>query len=73
MAKICPLCNKIKDTNEKCKSCGNSMVDMGRVQDYSDPYGPQDPINDADNYCVHLFKCENCGNKESSKVSKVNI
>lgn len=73
MTKICPLCNKIKDTNVKCKSCGNSMVDMGRVQDYSDPYGPNDPINDADNYCVHLFKCENCGNTEISKVSKVNI
>lgn len=73
MAKICPLCNKIKDTNLTCKSCGRHMVNMGRVQDYSDPYGPQDPINDAENYCIHLFKCENCKITESSKVSKINI
>lgn len=73
MEKICPLCNKIKDVNITCKSCGSSMTNMGRVQDYSDPYGPQDPINDADTYCIHLFKCESCGITESSKVCKINI
>lgn len=73
MSRICPLCNKIKDADVRCKSCGNLMMNMGRVQDYSDPYGPQDPINDADNYCIHLFKCENCGITESNKVYKINI
>lgn len=73
MTKICPLCNKIKDLSIICKNCGNTMVNMGRVQDYSDPYGPQDPINDAEEYCIHLFKCENCENIERSRVSKVDI
>ena len=73
MGKICPLCNNIKDTNLICRSCGSQMVNMGRVQDYSDPYGPQDPINDAENYCIHLFKCENCKITESNKVLKIDV
>lgn len=73
VGKICPLCNKINDISLKCERCGGEMKNIGRVQDYSDPYGPQDPINDADTYCIHLFKCEKCDNKESTEISKVNI
>lgn len=73
MEKICPLCNKIKDENVICKDCGGIMINIGRVQDYADPYGPQDSINDAENYCIHLFECEDCRATESRKVSKINV
>jgi hypothetical protein len=49
------------------------MSNLGRVQDFSDPYGADDPINDAKDYCNHLFKCKNCNNKERIKVIKINI
>jgi hypothetical protein len=68
---VCPLCNKMKEINLNCDICGGVMLDMGRVQDYSDPYGPQHPIHDADNYCIHLFKCEKCNDKKKVKILKV--
>lgn len=73
MGKICPVCNKINDIILSCEQCGGTMENLGRVQDFSDPYGPQQPINDADNYCIHLFKCNNCENRKKIEISKVDI
>jgi hypothetical protein len=50
------------------------MVDGGRVQEIlQDDYTANMPINDAADYCVHVFKCENCGSKENIGVGKINI
>lgn len=73
MEKVCPLCNKMKEINLVCDKCDGVMLDIGRVQDYYDPYGPQNPINDADNYCIHLFKCEKCNNKKKIDINKITM
>ncbi|MCT8977189.1 hypothetical protein N4T77_11305 [Clostridium sp. CX1] len=73
MGKICPVCNKINDIRSDCEECGGTMENLGRVQDFSDPYGPQQPLNDAEDYCAHLYKCNNCDNRKRIEVSKVNI
>lgn len=69
--KICPICNEIHDIKLNCRSCSGSMVDKGREQEYLDDYSADDPIKDYDDYCVHIFKCENCGFMEKRLVKKI--
>lgn len=73
MDKVCPLCNKLEDVNKECAECGSIMDNLGRVQDFSDPYGPEQPIRDADDYCAHLFICKSCNSKERVKIGKIEI
>lgn len=73
MNKVCPVCNKLEDINYICRQCKGTMVDKGRVQDYSDPYAGQYPINDSESYCVHLYQCLNCKETERKNVLKIEI
>ncbi|KAJ53665.1 hypothetical protein BD780_002998 [Clostridium tetanomorphum] len=73
MSKVCPVCNELTMITFNCSKCGNIMVDKGRVQEYMDPYGPQMPIDDRENYCLHLFQCLKCKNMERKRIEKVKI
>jgi hypothetical protein len=74
MEKVCPSCNKLELVEYKCKSCGTSMMDLGRAQEvYQDDYTANMPINDAYNYCVHVFSCSGCGYREKFPVNKIVI
>ncbi len=73
MKKMCPACNGLSVTNFLCDNCNGIMEDMGRAQDYADSYACQQDINDADNYCIHLFKCKNCNSIKRFKVWKIEL
>lgn len=74
MEKVCPACNKLGTDFLKCKQCSCMMIDYGRAQEiFQDDYTANMPINDAESYCVHVFKCENCGMDENIKVNKILI
>lgn len=69
--KICPICNKIREIKLICGKCKGGMVDKGRQQEYFDDYSADDPINDLEDSCVHVYKCENCGAFEKKYIKKV--
>ncbi|MCM8710895.1 hypothetical protein M2651_07635 [Clostridium sp. SYSU_GA19001] len=72
MEKVCPVCNKLRGEFVKCKVCSAVMTDYGRGQEvFQDDYTANMPINDAYDYCIHIFKCESCGNYENIKVNKI--
>lgn len=47
------------------------MVDKGRVNEFIDSYGAEMPVSDSEEYCFHIFKCENCGSIQRKDVLKV--
>lgn len=69
--KICPVCNEIYNETFKCSKCGGVMIDKGRIVDFMDPYGPQMPTIDSEEYCYHIYKCEKCGNSENKNILKI--
>jgi hypothetical protein len=72
MEKVCPACNKLTSMNINCSSCCKDMTDSGRAQELlQDDYTANMPINDASNYCVHVFKCDACKNSQNIRVSKI--
>lgn len=72
MEKVCPACNKLASKSIICSSCGRDMVDSGRAQELlQDDYTANMPITDANNYCVHVFKCDECGNIKNIQVNKI--
>lgn len=74
MEKVCPACNKLAANYLKCNICGAVMKDYGRAQEvYMDDYTANMPIHDGVNYCMHVFKCESCGNQEIIQVNKIII
>lgn len=73
MSKVCPVCNKLENVTYTCSHCKGTMIDKGRVQDYTDSYAGQFPINDGEDYCVHLYQCLNCNEMERKNVSKIEI
>ncbi|WP_243186783.1 hypothetical protein [Clostridium muellerianum] len=73
MEKVCPVCNGLSAVNLLCERCKGTMEDMGRVQDYTDPYACQQEINDGINYCLHLFKCKQCNSAKRIKISKISL
>lgn len=73
MSKVCPACNKLENITYTCPQCNGVMVDKGRAQDYVDPYAGQYPINDGENYCIHVFQCLNCNEMEKKKVPKTEV
>lgn len=70
MQMVCPVCNKMNDIEYNCNKCGAKMVEKGRKQEYYDDYSADHPIDDAGNYCVHLFRCTKCHNMEQIKIKK---
>lgn len=74
MEMVCPECNKLQAKSYKCNYCGGQITNLGRAQEvFQDDYTANMPINDALNYCIHVFKCENCGNSENIPVNKIFI
>ncbi len=72
MERVCPACNKLALENVNCLGCGSSMTDAGRAQEIlQDDYTANMSINDAPNYCVHIFICRSCGNSEKIQVNKI--
>lgn len=67
MEYLCPLCNGMEKVTVKCENCGETMRDMGTIQDFFDDYSPYldteitrkvDGVNS--DQCLHLFNCPNC-------------
>ena len=73
MEKVCPVCNKITNETFICNNCGGILVNKGRVDDYLDPYSADMPIEDGETYCMHIFQCTGCNNKENKKIIRVTI
>lgn len=49
------------------------MTDKGIMQDYIDDYSADMEIKDTDDYCIHIFKCTNCGGFERKSIKKIYI
>lgn len=72
MERVCPACNKLTLQNISCSSCGSNMTDTGRAQEiFQDDYTANMPVNDAFDYCIHVFQCENCKISKKVQVDKV--
>jgi hypothetical protein len=72
MERVCPACNKLIAQHMSCSVCGRAMEDMGRAQEiFQDDYTANMPINDGFNYCVHVFRCEDCENSKNVQVNKI--
>jgi hypothetical protein len=71
MERVCPSCNTLYFSSKRCRNCGGTMCDIGRAQDiYQDDYTANMPINDAVNYCIHVYKCERCQHSENIGIDK---
>lgn len=68
---ICPLCNGLEEYQGNCGSCGNMLMDTGKVTDYLDDYSAymeinllklvDGDINSVENHvCLHLINCPVC-------------
>ncbi|WP_223700828.1 hypothetical protein [Sutcliffiella deserti] len=77
---ICPLCNGFEEYNQTCTSCGNLLVDAGKVTDFFDDYSAYMEIDSmkevdgnlvslAENICMHLVSCPLC---QQDKVVAIN-
>lgn len=73
MEKVCPICNNLKTEVFKCTKCSGLMMNKGIMQDYIDDYSADMEIKDTDDYCVHIFKCNNCGSFERKNIKKIYI
>ncbi|ERI90729.1 hypothetical protein HMPREF1982_03767 [Clostridiales bacterium oral taxon 876 str. F0540] len=73
MEMVCPNCNELNAKSFSCANCGERMTDLGRAQEvYQDDYTANMPINDAYDYCIHVFKCSTCGYNEKFQIKKIN-
>lgn len=80
MNSICPVCNGLSGLHALCPSCGQSLVDTGRLYDYYGPYSPYRPIDDlkltngiadlAEHLCVHIGWCDRCQQEERVGVQE---
>lgn len=73
MEKVCPNCNELDVKLYKCKKCNSILQDKGRVQEYYDDYSADAPIEDSENYCEHVLKCNKCDIIERINIEKVII
>jgi len=73
LEKVCPLCNELEFMTFSCDKCGETMVDKGRAQEYSDDYTANMPINDGENYCAHIFECSRCNFFKRVPIEKKKI
>jgi hypothetical protein len=72
MDKVCPACNELSLEGYKCRICKEEMIDLGRAQEVlQDDYTANMPINDAKSYCIHVYRCKNCGDYENIPVNKI--
>ncbi|ACQ54663.1 hypothetical protein WBZ18_13310 [Clostridium botulinum] len=71
MEKVCPICNKLNTVKYCCDKCGGELIDRGIVHDYMDPYSVTLPIQDYEDYCLHIFSCNNCCNEKKEYIHKI--
>lgn len=70
---FCPLCNGMDDYRECCSACGATLMDCGRLADWTGPYAPYGPIDEewreptgtiseinASADCHHIVYCRDC-------------
>ncbi len=79
----CPVCNGFNTLVKSCDFCGDSMEDMGKLENFADPYSPYQDYEenmfpysgDAYNHyieeCVHLASCLNCNSDHRVSVELV--
>ncbi|MFC4322127.1 hypothetical protein [Litchfieldia salsa] len=78
---ICPLCNGFETADFHCVTCGQQLMDGGRVIDYFDDYSAYmeiDGMKQIDGFattlsehkCAHLFYCENCSLSEIKLIQE---
>ncbi|WLR42796.1 hypothetical protein LC087_00690 [Bacillus carboniphilus] len=69
----CPVCNGLTEIDQFCETCGESMVDKGKLTDYLDDYSAYMEIDsmklfDGDQLslekhrCIHMVSCPTCKN-----------
>jgi hypothetical protein len=63
--RICSFCNGLHQMEKHCPVCGQPLIDGGPIEDYYGPYSPymsKDSLERAaDQCCVHLLYCYQCG------------
>ncbi|HCW03370.1 MAG TPA: hypothetical protein DGK91_01835 [Clostridium sp.] len=69
--KVCPICNAMYNLNYRCSNCSQLLTDSGRLVDYLGPYSADMPIEN-NSYCLHIYKCSNCGNMENYNYKMIN-
>jgi hypothetical protein len=66
----CPVCNGFLSIGEVCKKCSSVMEDMGRIEDFYNPYSPYEELDlipclqELPGNCIHLFSCTSCEEEE---------
>lgn len=77
MEKVCPLCNALQTTTEKCPRCGALLVDSGALNSYLGPYSPYMNSDElpfgAKEYCIHLLHCPICAHDTRLSVFLVTV
>lgn len=78
---VCPICNGLSHLNKACTNCGKQMDEIGKMEDYMDPYYPymdkesfsmdNKKLLIGDHLCVHLYYCEFCNRIEYQSVSPI--
>ena len=58
----CPACNGLISLTEICIHCGTPLNDVGSRDDYYGPYKPYMSDISAEQTCIHVLHCDNCGN-----------
>jgi hypothetical protein len=71
----CPVCNGFREVYLLCSSCGEPMMESGRLMDFYDDYSPymeidlmklEDgyPDTNSDHKCPHMYRCPVCNKEE---------
>jgi hypothetical protein len=68
MSSICPLCNGLENLGKECPRCHALCLDKGPVSGFAGPYSPYEETevlaasgSHADQWCIHLAACPECG------------
>ncbi len=80
---LCPMCNGLENNAGSCPSCGETMLDGGRITDYAGPYAPYEPIaagemlglspEEQEAACRHIIYCPACGQSNEMLISQWNV
>lgn len=73
MEKICPICNELEEKLFKCEKCGGAMHNEGIVQEYMGDYMQNMEIQDSEEFCIHIYRCEKCDFFKNQYIKKVLI
>ena len=73
MEKICPVCNNLKRKAYNCEICNGIMKDKGIIQEFSDDYTANMEIHDSNQFCVHMYQCNDCNFYKRIKIEKIFI